>query len=190
MAVKTFATGEVLTASDTNTYLNNGGLVYIASGSLSSNATLIQTCFTTTYTSYRILLTGVGVTANSAVGMKMAQGLTVPAQGWQVAYLGVTSAGGAAGYNTTSSTYAETGIYIGAANTPIASLVMDIQSPQVAQRTMCSVSVFSYDGANFFTRVGGAVCDNSNQYDGIQFYALNAGASLTGTYTVMGYRKP
>ena len=31
MAVKTFSTGEVLTASDTNTYLNNGGLVYITS---------------------------------------------------------------------------------------------------------------------------------------------------------------
>ncbi len=29
MAVKTFTTGEVLTAADTNTYLNNGGLVYI-----------------------------------------------------------------------------------------------------------------------------------------------------------------
>ena len=29
MAIKTFTTGEVLTASDTNTYLNNGGLVFI-----------------------------------------------------------------------------------------------------------------------------------------------------------------
>ena len=31
MAIKTFTTGEVLTASDTNTYLANAGLVYITS---------------------------------------------------------------------------------------------------------------------------------------------------------------
>jgi hypothetical protein len=29
MAIKTFTTGEVLTASDTNTYLANAGLVFV-----------------------------------------------------------------------------------------------------------------------------------------------------------------
>jgi hypothetical protein len=29
MAIKTFTSGAVLTSADTNTYLNNGGLVYI-----------------------------------------------------------------------------------------------------------------------------------------------------------------
>ena len=56
MAVKTFTTGEVLTAADTNTYLNNGGLVYITGatvGTTVSSVTLTNV-FSATYDSYRI----------------------------------------------------------------------------------------------------------------------------------------
>ena len=40
MAIKTFTTGEVLTAADTNTYLANSGLVYVASGTVAANTAL------------------------------------------------------------------------------------------------------------------------------------------------------
>jgi hypothetical protein len=39
MAIKTFTTGEVLTASDTNTYLANSGLVYVKSQTIGSGVT-------------------------------------------------------------------------------------------------------------------------------------------------------
>ena len=52
MAIKTFTTGEVLTASDTNTYLNNGGLVYITQATLTGVSVNIQGCFSATFDSY------------------------------------------------------------------------------------------------------------------------------------------
>ena len=53
MAVKTFTTGEVLTASDTNTYLANAGLVYITSTSVGTGGSLtVSNCFSATYNNY------------------------------------------------------------------------------------------------------------------------------------------
>jgi hypothetical protein len=55
MAVKTFTSGEVLTASDTNTYLNNGGLVYVTSGTFANVlAVTVNSCFTSTYDNYMV----------------------------------------------------------------------------------------------------------------------------------------
>jgi hypothetical protein len=71
MAIKTFTTGEVLTASDTNTYLANSGLVAIAptsvagSGVTVSNATVtfsgsnpvnVNGVFSSTYKNYKVLI--------------------------------------------------------------------------------------------------------------------------------------
>jgi hypothetical protein len=57
MAIKTFTTGEVLTASDTNTYLANSGLVYITSATLS--ATALDGIFTSDYDNYRIVISNI-----------------------------------------------------------------------------------------------------------------------------------
>lgn len=57
MAVKTFSTGEVLTAADTNTYLNNGGWVYISQTDLGGNTAVnIDGCFTATYDNYQVVI--------------------------------------------------------------------------------------------------------------------------------------
>ena len=60
MAIKTFTTGEVLTAADTNTYLANSGLVYITSvslaGATAASPVAITSCFSSTYTNYRIVV--------------------------------------------------------------------------------------------------------------------------------------
>ena len=57
MAIKTLTSGEVLTASDTNTYLNNGGLVYIAEGSATNTSALdVNSVFSSTYDNYRVVL--------------------------------------------------------------------------------------------------------------------------------------
>ena len=60
MAVKTFTSGEVLTASDTNTYLNNGGLVYVKSQTIGSAVSSINvtSAFDSTYDIYAITVTG------------------------------------------------------------------------------------------------------------------------------------
>jgi hypothetical protein len=59
MAIKTFTTGEVLTAADTNTYLANSGWVYVTSVDFAGNtATNIDGCFTSTYDTYQIVVNG------------------------------------------------------------------------------------------------------------------------------------
>jgi hypothetical protein len=57
MAIKTFTTGEVLTAADTNTYLANSGLVYITQATLTGAAVSIQGCFSAQYDSYMLQFT-------------------------------------------------------------------------------------------------------------------------------------
>ena len=67
MAVKTF-TNEQLTASDTNTYLANAGLVYITSTTVGSavSSVTVSNCFSSTYDHYRIIWGG-GTCSNSGV---------------------------------------------------------------------------------------------------------------------------
>lgn len=57
MAIKSFTTGEVLTASDTNNFLANSGLVYVGGGNISGSATSFSDVFTSTYRNYKIFVT-------------------------------------------------------------------------------------------------------------------------------------
>jgi hypothetical protein len=76
MAIKTFTTGEVLTASDTNTYLANSGLVVVKQqaivGTVSSVA--VTSAFSSTYENYKILVNG--GTSNVAQGIGLVLGST------------------------------------------------------------------------------------------------------------------
>ena len=65
MAVKTF-TNEQLTASDTNTYLANSGLVYITSATVSGtpSSLSVPNCFSSTYDHYRIVFNGITFSAS------------------------------------------------------------------------------------------------------------------------------
>ena len=58
MAIKTFTTGEVLTAADTNTYLANSGLVLVKSQTIGTGvaSVTISDAFSTTYDNYRITI--------------------------------------------------------------------------------------------------------------------------------------
>ena len=57
MAIKTFTTGEILTASDTNTYLANSGLVFIKETTVSGTPSAIDVdnVFSSTYLNYRVI---------------------------------------------------------------------------------------------------------------------------------------
>ena len=68
MAVKTFTTGEVLTAADTNTYLANSGLVYVGGGSFTTAANPdFDNVFSATYDHYRIYLNLTAISTNVEV---------------------------------------------------------------------------------------------------------------------------
>jgi hypothetical protein len=61
MAIKTFTTGEVLTAADTNTYLANSGWVYVTSTTFSAVSTVsLNNCFSSTYDHYKVIINNYG----------------------------------------------------------------------------------------------------------------------------------
>lgn len=73
MSVKVFTTGEVLTASDTNTFLANSGLVYIKQQTVGSGVASVEVtgAFSSTYDNYRIIMTGGTQNANNAVYLRL-----------------------------------------------------------------------------------------------------------------------
>ena len=80
MAVKTFSTGVVLTASDTNVFLANAGLVYVSTTTFSAGATIQFTgCFTSTYRNYRSYL-DLTASAGTNFYIRLLNGIT-PATG-------------------------------------------------------------------------------------------------------------
>ena len=102
MAVKTFTTGEVLTAADTNTYLNNGGLVYVSGATFSNATTVDVTGFTATYSQFRVIYfltrhSGSGGSAVSATYRDASTGYLTGFYGGGVSsnYLGTVAAYGA-----------------------------------------------------------------------------------------------
>ena len=134
MAVKTFTTGEVLTAADTNTYLNNGGLVFIKQQTVGTTvaSVTVSSAFSSTYENYRIIYTG-GVA--SAIG-DLAFSLGGITTGYYGGQFGATFAAG---------TFAGRGInngaswaYAGYINTALNLLCCDIFSPNAATRKFIS----------------------------------------------------
>ena len=125
MAVKTFTTGEVLTASDTNTYLANSGLVYVTSTTVGSgvSSVTVSNCFTSTYDNYRIIWAG-GTTSASGSGYIQLSGITtgvyygaLPFYSWSTGYGAVT--------DSASSQWR----YVGGGSTAIGSVNFDLLSP-------------------------------------------------------------
>jgi len=78
MAIKTFTTGEVLTAADTNTYLANSGLVYITQATVGAGVLFVtvSNCFSATFDNYKVIFQPkVGTVAQEQMSLEL-NGLT------------------------------------------------------------------------------------------------------------------
>lgn len=186
MAVKTFSTGEVLTAADTNTYLNNGGLVYITqlsySGTSSAN---IDNCFTTSFDHYLIVNSCYG-SSNSNVRLKYRLG-------------GVTNSdnvyytGGIYFNPPSSSGYVydwpvTTGHFLGNYGSPSTehgTQTVTLWDPQKAiKNTLYSQWVSAQSGLGGFNN---GVIASTAQFDG--FALIPGTGTITGIVRVYGYRQ-
>mgnify|MGYP003655148396 CR=1 FL=1 len=179
----TFTTGQVLTSSDANS-MANSGLVYITSGALSSTATNFVGCFSSTYTNYRITLTGLGI-ANSAswLYMRYLVGTTPSATAYFGSHMGLNSVGGTSYpvwhsatqhylMNTDSGTQSNGSF--------------DIYNPQASARTGFMGQSTNQQATSFLQYQGGGTHDLSTQHDGLRFFA---DYTMNGTVTIHGYRK-
>jgi hypothetical protein len=187
MAIKTFTTGEVLTAADTNTYLANSGLVYISTTTFSGGSTVqFNTCFSNTYTNYRALISYTGGSAN-AVYLRWLIGSTVQtgnnlSMAFGSQYLANSYTGSTRGdqyiplvaaYPTYPTTYA-----------------MDIFSPEASAYTslMLSTTVLGVSATDSGMTIVNARNLATTQFNGFELTTAGA-TNIAGTMTLYGYRK-
>ncbi len=191
MAIKTFTTGEVLTAADTNTYLGNAGLVYITSGALSGTSKNFEGCFTSTYDNYRIVLSSIAISADGDIYWRGLVGTTPSISAdYSFAFLGLSASNVQLNASNAAATIAYSGITAvgGVGGIVVASASIDMYGPKLAQRTFSTSNASGYS-SGFYGRQGQSHFNLSTSFDGIQF--LTAGApTMAGTVTIYGYRKP
>jgi hypothetical protein len=189
MAIKTFTTGEVLTASDTNTYLANSGLVYVASKTWTSttNAQQIDSCFTSTYDNYRLVLTATSNQSTPAyMYYQMVDGTTAYAGAQYFANPVYSFTGGAPTANWNTFVTVGYAGWIGDNNT---SIIFDISSPQVSGAvTVVNGSCVSFATSNALNGTIYGFVNQTTQYEGIKL-GMAAGVTWAGTATIFGYRK-
>ncbi len=188
MAVKTFTTGEVLTAADTNTFLANSGLVYITSGALSTASTDFVGCFSSTYDNYLVVLDSLNVNTTTNVYYQLLSGTTPLTTGYDWAYLGLNVAGTASNASNSGFAYGFLGFDIGVTNQVLASTSFQIFCPFKTSRTWTTGSGYSYFSTGWGMRTGGSHNDTLASYNGIKITTGGA-PTLTGTATIYGYRK-
>lgn len=198
MAIKTFTTGEVLTASDTNTYLANSGLVAVVPTSVSgsgvalANATVTITaastasiigCFTSQYTNY---LAVYNFTATSSyLRMK----------------LRTASADVSTGYGTTNAFVNDNSTTLGFLNSGAVSwndtrwlISQNVQSygtmtlfnPQIAATTFLQNDNTAISSTNSLRLFGAGRNTGTDICTGLTIFPDSG--TFTGTITVYGYR--
>jgi len=183
MAVKTF-TNEQLTASDTNTYLANAGLVYITSATPGSGASsvTVSNCFSSTYDAYKIIATGGGTAANGTMAFQFS-GIT---SGYYIGIIYWAYSAGSGTPNIYSAANQSTWQEVGSTSANGLSLNMDVLNPNLAKMKSYSTPAPNMNTSGLFVYTNG-ICNSTSQATG---FTLSIGTTFTGgTITVYGYRK-
>jgi hypothetical protein len=171
------------------TAVGNSGLVYITSGALSTAVTDFVGCFTSTYTNYLIVGNSLQTNSTADIYFQMLSG-TTPATSadYFFAFLGLRSSNNVSNNAGGSQTVGFTGFTNnGANNLPIGSFNLNVNAPQLSQRTVLKSSCSSYP-TEVTTKDGTNLHNLTNSYDGIRFLTQTA-STMGGTITVYGYRK-
>jgi hypothetical protein len=204
MAVKTFTTGEVLTASDTNTYLNNGGLVAIVPSSVTNGSIIAGTAsatvsatqpnvvlkgvFSSTFDGYRVVisnltLSGTGYT--NIIYARMHDGTNPSNVSYAYGVIYVDQGSGTLGSDR--DTGGTVGVPIGRGNNSAFNTSFDVLNPFTAAYTTFAQLNYS-NGYNGFAGAGGGVHAVATSYSALYIAPLS-GTMTGGTITVYGYRK-
>lgn len=191
MAVKTFTQGEKLNYTDTNTYLANGGLVFVKQITVGSAVSSVDvtSCFNSTYSSYRIVMTQVGGISSAANLVCRILSGTTPVTAGYSGILMYASVGSSAAYvgvadnNTTQWSYL-TGVCTGS----FFSAAFDVVDPFDAAATRIGPVAFQKTIGGLDMGYYSGVLANTTSYDGIRFLP-STGTMTGGTITVYGYRE-
>ena len=191
MAIKTFTTGEVLTAADTNTYLANSGLVYIKEANPSAaTAISIDNCFSATYNAYRIVWVPTAYSSASACQtcMRLRVGGTDNANSNYLRSRWYYGAGGASGTDGGSATATE--FALAETTIPFHPMSIDIYSPFQSVKTSVGSKAVAYQAASggvLFGIESVGITTVTTSYDGFTLFPTNG--TFTGKLLVYGYRQ-
>jgi hypothetical protein len=181
MAIKTFTTGEVLTAADTNTYLANSGLVYVTSATVGTgvSSVTITNCFNTTYDAYEVVLSNVDCSAStSALILQLVDSGGTPA----------------------TTNYKSTGFYMTYVSTTVNGINGSAWEASLSASNFGGkISIFNpflavpsyYNNAtpdDTYLRVYGGIHTTASSYVSLKFVP-NSGTLTGGNIAVYGYRK-
>jgi len=182
MAIKTFTTGEVLTASDTNTYLANAGLVYVTSQTVGTavSSVTISSAFSTTFDNYKIIYTGGVGSATQPIAFQFDGGTTAYYSSSPTA-LYTSSTAQSFGVNNQSS-WQNAGVSTADNNF----LDIDVLCPFLAKFSGIS-GVYINPTAGGYAGVTSGYHGSATSYTG--FKLIVTGTLTGGTITVYGYRK-
>jgi hypothetical protein len=188
MAIKTFTTGEVLTAADTNTYLANSGLVYVTSATATSGTTFsVNNCFTSAFAAYRIVIPRLSLAAGlTGCYMKTRAGGSDNSSNYYNIRNGWDYATGALSTSIVNNG-AQWEIPL-ISDTSSAACVIDIYNPQLALKTQYSSQGSDTRTTGYGVLVSGGMLNDTTSYDG---FSINAGGNTFSNITaiVYGYRK-
>jgi hypothetical protein len=186
MAIKTFTTGEVLTASDTNTYLANSGLVYISTTTMSQSTNQFVGAFTDAFTNYRAVLSYTA-SSGTATYLRWLVGTTVQTGNIISQSLYIIRS---VGTPTTSGRSDSYGIFTAAFPTYPSSTSIDIYNPKaVGYSTYASqISIVGESATDGRLEMLGGRNIATTQIDGFEVTTAS-GLTLSGTMTLYGYRK-
>jgi hypothetical protein len=188
MAIQTFTSGQILTAADTNTYLANSGLVYVATGTASAQNRLnIPACFTSAYANYRIEIDNLThSTANNLI-MRLSVGGTDTSGVNYTTQRSEVNAGAISAVSLTASS-AIFPTYVASGAASFATIAFDIYKPQIATPTTMSGQCSRVDSAaNFYAVSFSGFQSDSTAFDGISLVG-NTG-NISCTMRVYGYRQ-
>jgi len=191
MAIKTFTTGEVLTAADTNTYLANSGLVFISETAITNTATVIvSTCFSNTFDAYKVVLQGVKhATGDVPLFMQYRAGATTEIG--LVYYDGRQTISWATGASATGATNGgsahQTPSVMNATNVLGAEIF--ISNPKTTNTTTFFSQGMDGRIASGGARYGAGICDTTTSYDSLVFSCSSGSFAASGSIAVYGYRK-
>lgn len=182
MAIKTFTTGEVLTAADTNTYLGNAGLVWVGGATIGTAVTSVNltSVFSSTYDSYRVVFRTNSATGNCNFLMRFGTGTAVALN--YKSYLWTRNATWTAGGEVQVSD--TTGALLTYAHATTITGNADINGPNLAQNTTTFGQYATSDNGGITAGI---------QTENTQFTSLHllptSGTFTGGLVTVYGYRK-
>ena len=186
MAIKTFTAGSVLTASDTNTYLANAGLVYVTSVSVGSGVSSVNVpnAFSATYDSYKIIWTGGTLSSIALIGIYM--GTSAAASGYygSKVYCSVTGSVSGSGDNNT-------GLWnhANAGGSSAADTVFELHNPYASTETLITSNYWEWNGGSSLFGTFTGILNNTTSYTSVTLDPQGAVTMTGGTITVYGYRK-